>query len=303
MIPGDQRQFFRSHCDMLFLKRGKMNYHGHSVGVWTLTMSSMFTLDGVYVPTQKQTGNLQGSWKGADHGLRALVECLTDRICCFCAFPLKKLQVAERKGHLIVQSRKSRYPTAFDVIVLPSVGQVYLARLTDMQNLGNTMVEHVECAFQTCSFYSTCVLHWSLSIRSLCHFNIQKSPGGREGRQMWSLNTLVYRKKERNLLTLKEGECISPFLHYIGPRHRLRVMFGIWPVEWLQHASPDDWKVLESTPSFCCSALVLAQFRSIQYRWDYCVMQNASSCSYALLWTFPCCLCNDRQQCLPSITG
>lgn len=68
-----------------------MNYHGHSVGVWTLTMSSMFTLDGVYVPTQKQTGNLQGSWKGADHGLRALVECLTDRICCFCAFPLKKL--------------------------------------------------------------------------------------------------------------------------------------------------------------------------------------------------------------------
>lgn len=120
---------------------------------------------------------------------------------------------------------------------------------------------------------------------------------------MWSLNTLVYGKKERNLLTLKEGECISPFLHYIGPHHRLRVMFGIWPVEWLQHTSPDDWKVLESTPSFCCSALFLAQFRSIQYRWDYCVMQNASSCSYALLWTFPCCLCNDRQQCLPSITG
>lgn len=51
--------------------------------------------------------------------------------------------------------------------------------------------------------------------------------------------------KRRKLLTLKEGESILPSLH--GPCHRLRVVFGLWPLEWLQNRSPDAWKVLEST--------------------------------------------------------
>lgn len=52
----DQRQFFRSFCDMLFLKTGKMSYHGHTVGVCAFTITSLetvFTLDGAYLPHSK----------------------------------------------------------------------------------------------------------------------------------------------------------------------------------------------------------------------------------------------------------
>lgn len=263
--------FFKSHCDTLFLKREKMNYGGHSIGVWTLTMSGIFTLDGVYVPTQKQTGNLQGSGRGTDHGLRTLVECLTDWICCFCAIPLKRLLIAKRKGHLIVQSSKSHYPRAFNVIVLPSV------RLTDMQNLGETMGE-------ACRMCFTVIL--TLLCSSLVCVNSEPLPfwylkvtEGQRGEADELTKHLKSSLRKTKLLTLKEGEYISPLLHFIWSWSQIRVMFSICPVEWLQDTSPDDWKMLENTHSFCCSALLLAQFRSVQYKWDYCVMQNASSWS------------------------
>lgn len=55
-----------------FWRGEKMNYHDHNIDVRTLTMSGIFTLHELYVPTQKQTENLQGSWKGTDHGLMNL---------------------------------------------------------------------------------------------------------------------------------------------------------------------------------------------------------------------------------------
>lgn len=109
----DQRQFFRSLHDMLFLKRGKMTYHDHSVGFCPFTISSLetvFTLDDAYLPHSKQTGNLQGSWKGADGSCRALAEPLANRFCSFCAFSLKNLQVAESKGFNCTEQQKVVIP-------------------------------------------------------------------------------------------------------------------------------------------------------------------------------------------------
>lgn len=52
-----QRLFFRSLCDMLFLKRERMNYHGQSVGVYPFTfpgLETVFALVGAYVPQEKE---------------------------------------------------------------------------------------------------------------------------------------------------------------------------------------------------------------------------------------------------------
>lgn len=45
--------------------------------------------------------------------------------------------------------------------------------------------------------------------------------------------------------------CVSPFLHSVWSWSQTEG--HIWWVGWLQHTSPDDWKVLESTPAFCWS--------------------------------------------------
>lgn len=58
-----QKQFFRSLHDMLFLKRGEMNYHGHSIGVCAFTVSGLetvFTLDGPYLPQSKANWEFAG---------------------------------------------------------------------------------------------------------------------------------------------------------------------------------------------------------------------------------------------------
>lgn len=75
-----------------------MSYRGLSIGVWTLTMSGMFTLDGVYVPPQKQTGNLQGGGKGADHGLRAFNSVLQIEFVVSVHFPLKSCGLLKEKA-------------------------------------------------------------------------------------------------------------------------------------------------------------------------------------------------------------
>lgn len=100
----------------------------------------------------------------------------------------------------------------------------------------------------------------------------------------------------RELLTQKEGDSAFHLSsHFIWSLSQTKgnVWHLVNGVGRLQHISPDDWKVLESIPSFCCSVLMLAQFRSIQYRWDYCMMVNVSSCSCALQWLISHWLCND----------